>query len=68
MKLDRRTARLLSRFEKAAVNLSWIGTNEPDSHDGIRSEYHRAKELLIAHLVELQPKHSMIPRAVEDML
>lgn len=37
----------VNRFEKAAVDLSWIGSQPLQNHAGIKEEYKAAKEALL---------------------
>lgn len=45
--MNSRQTRILNRFEKAAINLSWIGAQPPQDHDAIRKEYRRARAELV---------------------
>lgn len=40
----------LEEFEQAAVDLAFIGSMHPDTHDEIRTVYNKAKARLIKHL------------------
>lgn len=37
----------VSRFEKAAIAKSWIGSQPPEDHAAIEAEYEKAKTLLL---------------------
>lgn len=43
----------LNRFERAAVNLSWIGSQMPEAHKEIEEEYGAARKALIDHMQRL---------------
>lgn len=69
--------RLLNEFEDACIRLAEYAPNRSDKHAvwynseheaQLRRRYHAAKRKLRAAVKELLPKHSLVPRAVEDML
>lgn len=60
--------KLINEFETAAVCKSWAGSMEPEQTELVKVRYTRLKKKLKVAVKELLPKHSLVSRAVEDML
>lgn len=59
--------RIIDRYARAKVEMSWLGSQDMEDHDAIRDEYQLAKKRLDEALDEVLPQHSLVPRAVEEM-